>query len=138
PADFPVSFSRRAASHVRVGRGLCGQQRSKDATSPLAQRKHGFVVQTLPEVESGGQGNQTIDALKDNTRTPPPDQAAFRIDFGRWLGTLGRSKRLLALDLMRGERTRDAARKYGVSEGRISQVRRELELSWRRFHGEIE
>ena len=37
---------------------------------------------------------------------------------------------------MKGERTQDAARKHGVCQARVSQVRRELELSWRRFHGE--
>ena len=30
------------------------------------------------------------DRLKDNTRTPPADQAAFRIDFAQWLKTLSK------------------------------------------------
>src|SRR3954471_2019272 len=86
PADFPVTFCRRVASHVRCGRRLCRSDSAKDALSLVAQRRHGFVTQALPEVESGVEGNEAIDALKDNTRTPPPDRAAFRIDFPRWLG----------------------------------------------------
>jgi hypothetical protein len=94
------------------------------------------VTQTLPEVETGADGNKAIDALKDNTQTPPPDQAAFRIDFPLWLNSLQERKRLLAEDLMLGEHTQDAAVKHNVSQARVSQVRRELLLSWRRFHGE--
>src|SRR5262249_47556713 len=103
-----------------------------------AQRRHNFTVQRLPEVESGVEENQTIDALKDNSRTPPPDQAAFRIDYPAWLSRLPRRNRAIAVDMATGEGTRDLARKHQLSQGRISQLRRELHSDWRRFHGEIE
>src|SRR5439155_446265 len=80
PADFPVAFGRRVASHVRCGRRLCRADSARDALSPVAQCRHNFVTQALPEVESGVEDNRAIDALRDNTRTPPPEQAAFRID----------------------------------------------------------
>jgi hypothetical protein len=35
-----------------------------------------------------------------------------------------------------GDRTSEAARKFDVSEGRISQLRRELAESWREFVGD--
>ena len=38
--------------------------------------------------------------------------------------------------LLRGERTSDVARQFRISPGRISQLRREFERSWREFHGE--
>src|SRR4051812_29295752 len=65
-SDFVSTLARYAASHVRAGRHLCGQERSKDVLSRLAQRRHGFFVQTLPECESGLGGNEAIDALRDN------------------------------------------------------------------------
>jgi DNA-directed RNA polymerase specialized sigma24 family protein len=136
PADFPAAFASLAASHARSGRRLCGQERAKDALSGRAQRIHGFTIQSLPECDSGVEGNEVIDALTDNTRTPPPEQAAFRIDFPRFLESLGEQKRRVANDLMLGERTQDAARKHDLSQARISQIRTELRLSWRRFHGE--
>jgi hypothetical protein len=136
PADFTATFASLAASHARSDRRLCGSERAKDALSRRAQRLHGFVVQTLPAVETGADDNKVIDALRDNTRTPPPEQAAFRIDFPLWLDSLGAGKRGLAEDLMKGERTQEAARKHKVCQARVSQVRRELRLSWRRFHGE--
>jgi hypothetical protein len=136
PADFTATFASLAASHARSGRRLCGSERAKDALSRTAQRLHNFAVQSLPAVETGVDGNEAIDALKDNTRTPPPEQAAFRIDFPLWLASLQKCKRLLAEDLMRGERTQEAASKHNVSQARVSQIRRELHRDWRRFHGE--
>jgi hypothetical protein len=136
PTEFPAAFASLAASHACSGRRLCGQERAKDALSRTAQRLRGFVVQTLPAVETGADDNEAVDALRDNTRTPPPEQAAFRIDFPLWLDSLAAGKRVLAEDLMKGERTREAARKHKVCQARVSQVRRELRLSWGRFHGE--
>ena len=68
--------------------------------------------------------------------TPPPDAAAFRVDFPRWLGLLGDRDRRLASELMIGERTGEAAERFGMSRARVSQVRRELCDDWWRFHGE--
>jgi hypothetical protein len=75
--------------------------------------------------------------LRDNTVTPPPEQAAFRIDFPRWLCGLGERNRKIALDMATGESTLELARKYPLSQGRISQLRREFHLDWQRFHGEV-
>ena len=41
--------------------------------------------------------------------------------------------RLVLDDLMLGERTLDVAGKYGLSPGRVSQLRREFLLDWRRY-----
>jgi hypothetical protein len=71
--------------------------------------------------------------LQDNTITPPPEQAAFRIDFPAWLGTRTDRDRRVVDDLMLGERTLDVARKYGLSPARISQLRREFLADWTRF-----
>jgi hypothetical protein len=136
--DFVSTLARYAASHVRCGRRLCGQERSKDVLSFVAQRKHGFTVQTLPEYETGVEGNEAIDALRDNTRTPPPEQAAFRIDYPRWLSQLPSRNRRIAQDMALGESTQALAACHGVSQARISPLRRELHRDWRRFHREID
>jgi len=36
-------------------------------------------------------------------------------------------------DLMTGERTQDVSRKFGLTAGRISQLRRDFMEDWRRF-----
>jgi len=122
---FPTTLAAFAARAVRCGRRLCGQEPAKDALSCRAQRIHNFIAR-----------NEAVDALADDLRTPPGDLAIFRIDFAGWLGTLGRRKRLIVLDLVLGERTKDLAVKHKVSPGRISQIRRELLGDWHRFHGE--
>jgi hypothetical protein len=57
-------------------------------------------------------------------------------DFGDWLKSLPRRNRRIAETLALGHRTQDVARKYRVSNGRVSQLRRELAASWRKFVGE--
>ena len=78
---------------------------------------------------------RTVIRASDNTRSPVDEQAAFRIDFPAWLASLGDRKRRITEDLMLGERTMDVARRHGLSEARISQLRRELSDSWTVFGG---
>jgi hypothetical protein len=134
-AAFPTTLACFAARAVRSGRRLCGQERAKDALSPLAQCRHNFVTQAIPEVESGVEGNEVIDALMDNTVTPPCQQAMFRHDFPLWLRRLTRRDRRLAVDLMKGERTLDAASKHRISPARVSQLRRHFCRDWLLFCG---
>jgi hypothetical protein len=135
-ADFPTVIAVYAARAVRSGRRLCGQERSKDALSTVAQQRRHFTVQTLPDVESGTEDNATVDALRDNTKSPPDQQAAFRIDYPAWLSQLGERNRRIAQDMALGEKTRDLAGKYGTSQARISQLRTAFRDDWRRFTGE--
>ena len=76
------------------------------------------------------------EALHDNTRSPVPDQVAFRFDFPAWLNTLSERDKRVVEDLMVGERTLDVARKHGLSPGRVSQLRREFMTGWRHFCGD--
>jgi hypothetical protein len=51
------------------------------------------------------------------------------------LESVGERNRRIAVDLSLGERTRDLADRYGTTQGRISQLRREFHDDWRRFTG---
>src|SRR5215469_10328327 len=46
--DFPTALATYAARAVRSGRRLCGQERTKDVLSHLAQQRRGFSVGKLP------------------------------------------------------------------------------------------
>jgi hypothetical protein len=131
---FPSLLASFAARAVRSGR-LCGQEPSRDALSPLAQQRHGFTVRSIPD-GSSLYGNAFNEALADNTRTPPDEQAAFRLDFPAWLLTLTERDRRLVADLMLGDRTLHVADRYRLSPARVSQLRREFREDWRRFHDE--
>jgi hypothetical protein len=132
---FPTALAIFAARAVRSGRRACGQECGRDALSSSAQRRHGFLVSALPEVSTLSD-NPLAEALHDNTQTPPDEQCAFRIDFPAWRATHAERDRRLLDDLMLGERTLDVAGKYGLSPGRVSQLRREFLLGWRRYVSE--
>jgi hypothetical protein len=145
--QFVSALASYAARAVLSGRRLCGQLPARDVLSEVAQRRHGFSVQALPqstrhpfeEIYTSVQGQRHIDAmdemLRDNSITPPPDQAAFRIDFASWRRTRTERDRRLMADLMVGERTSHVSRKYGITAGRVSQLRREFHDDWVRFSG---
>jgi hypothetical protein len=61
----------------------------------------------------------------------------FRTDFRAWRASRTERDRRILDDLMLGERTLDVAGKHGLSPGRVSQLRREFLLDWRRFCGDL-
>ena len=146
--QFVSALATFAARQVRSGRRLCGQEKSKDVLSPLARQRHNFKVEPLPfstrrsheERYANPHSQQAQDAfeecLRDNTETPVPEQAAFRLDFPAWIGSRSERDRHVIHDLMLGERTLDVANKHGLSPARISQLRREFLEDWDRFCGE--
>jgi hypothetical protein len=131
-AAFPAALAGYAARAVRCGRRLCGQERARDVLSPLAQRRHGFTARSLPS-DNRAHGSEFEEALRDNTRTPPADQAAFRVDFPAWLVSQGERRREIAEALMLGERTDATARRFDMSPARVSQLRREFQKDWQRY-----
>ena len=144
--QFASVFASLAARAVRSGRGLCGAERANDVTSSRAQRRHNFVVRSLPSsrqshdatYDVGGQCTREImeERLSDNTVTSPPDQAAFRIDFSAWLKSLTARERRIIRSMALNERTKDLSRRFEVSPARVSQMRREFRDDWQRYVGE--
>jgi len=144
---YPSVLATYAAKAVPAGRRLCGQLKAKDVLSERAQQKHGFRVERLPlstrtchEELNGVTGQRHLDAyeerLRDNTRTPPDEQAAFRLDFPAWLLTRTERDRRIIEQMSVGEGTNHVARRFGMSPSRVSQLRREYSQDWRRFTGE--
>jgi hypothetical protein len=148
PTQFPTTLADFAARAVRSGRRLAGMERSRDVLSPRAQQRFCFAVEPYPSSTAScfddlygtvhGQRNQDVweERLQDNTRTPVIDQVAFRIDFPTWLATQTERNVRIAEAMIRGERTLDLARRFGLSPGRVSQIRQQLYQDYQRFHGE--
>lgn len=134
-ADFVTTFAVFAVRAVRCGRRVAEMTKAKDVMNRQTQQRHDYVVGSLSDHRLSD--DPYTEALADNMVTPPPDAAAFRVDFPRWLGSLGNRDRRLATQLMIGERTSAAAQHFGMSEARVSQVRQELSQDWSRFHGEV-
>jgi hypothetical protein len=132
---FPTALASFAARAVRSGRRLAGMDRAKDVLSPQAQQRQGFAVGKLPDY-SALDGSPLDEALHDNTQSPVVEQVCFRLDFPSWRASRTERDRRLLDDLMLGERTLDVAGKYGLSPGRVSQLRRELHDDWEFFCAE--
>jgi hypothetical protein len=145
--DFASGLVTYAVLHAKSGRQVGSRSSTTDALSPLARWKRGFRVEPLPTSSDVGRDRirSTVDRrryteiderLQDNTRSPVPVQAAFRIDFPNFLRGLGRRDHELAQFLALGHSAQAAAAKFGLSEGRISQLRRTWREQWCQCQGE--
>ena len=74
--------------------------------------------------------------LAEDNRVSPADEAAFRIDFESWLGTLPPRKRAMARLLAEGHETGVVAALLRVTPGAVSQARNWLARSWQEFQAE--
>jgi hypothetical protein len=128
------SLAAFAAKHVRQGRTTACRLNARDLLSRYAQLLKGFRVERLDRYcrDSG----EWIEALVEDRRATIADQVATRIDVRQWLASLRFRTRRIARDLAMGWTTGEVAREYHVSAARVSQMRRELFESWRRFQGE--
>ena len=149
PDDFPVMIAARACQMVMNGRRVHGQEKTTSVSNPLTQKREGFRVEHLPQSTQTGHEelystpagqrmhDELEECLRDNTQTPPPDQAAFRHDYPAWLAEQGSFKRSILEEMAKGETTQALAEKFGKSPGRISQMRKQAHDDWHyRFHGE--
>jgi hypothetical protein len=148
-SGFVSALASFAARAVAGGRRLCGQLPAQDVLSEAAQRRHGFRVEALPcttrrpfdDLHTAVGGQRQLDAfeelLQDNAVTPVVDQVVFRVDFPDWRRTRTYRDRRLMDALMVGERTCDVGRKFGLTPGRVSQLRREFHDDWLLFTGDL-
>lgn len=129
---FPATLATYAVKAVRSGRRVCGLHKAGDIMNERIQQRRKFTVGNLPEISTLAP-NPLMEALHDNTKTPPPDAAAFRCDWPAWLTTRTDRDRHIIHEMVMGERTKYLARKFGVCPARISQLRREYQTDWNRY-----
>jgi hypothetical protein len=133
---YPSVLVRYAVAQVKDGRMLGRPLNCKDVASKYCQRVKGVIMERLDHYDRETECWEEI-LIPDRTCTPA-ELAASRIDFPAWLRTLKPRDRKIALKLAVGETTGRAATMFHLCEGRISQMRRELQAAWLRFHGEAE
>jgi hypothetical protein len=136
PTAFVSALATFAARAVNSGRRVCGQERARDVLSPSAQKRHGFVVERLPDCSTLA-GTSLEEALIENTATPVPEQVSFRLDFPQWRLSRCHRDRAMIDRMILGERTLDLSKQFGVSPARVSQLRREFHTDWRHYCGEL-
>jgi hypothetical protein len=129
-------LARYGVAQVKDGRMTGGHLNCKDVLSGYCQRLKDVVVERLDHYDEEENG-WTETVVEDRT-AGPAEIARVRLDFSDWLHQLPSRNRRIAQFLSLGHRTSEAARKFRVSEGRVSQLRRELAESWCKFIGDDE
>ena len=72
--------------------------------------------------------------MVDSKSMRPDDLAASRIDFADFLASLDQRDRQVAETLATSETTSHTVKLFGLTRGRISQLRREFKQDWEWFH----
>ena len=130
---YATPLARYGVARFWAGRRVGGKAGTGDVFSRVAQRRHGFQLEPLHA--SRGTSTVWLELLADN-RTPLADAVAFRLDFRAWLVALKRRERRLVEFLAVGNTPTEAAQRFRVSRGRVSQLRRQLQVGWQMFQGE--
>jgi len=134
-AAHPSVLVRYAGAQAREGRRVGSRLSSRDVLSPYAQARRRFAVERLDRTDRHEE-DPWRELLLEDRRSTPADLAGWRIDFDQWLRRLPARARRIALKLAAGDTTGAAARRFGITPGRVSQYRRRLEEDWRQFYGE--
>jgi len=131
---YATPLAQYAIKQVRDGRRVGAKLNVHDVSSQYAQRTKHFRVERLDHFDEEDQ--EWREVLVEDRHAGPSQTAAARVDISAWLDTLPAHKRRVAETLAKSETTKATARRFRVSPGRISQMRRELETAWHEFHGE--
>lgn len=133
---YPTVLARYGVAQVKDGRKVGGKLNVHDVSSDYAQREKRFSVQRLDQYDRNEEA--WLEVFIEDKHSGPAEVATTKIDFTAWLESLPYRLRRIAKLLATGEKTSVAAEKFGLSAGRISQLRRELAQSWKNFHRESE
>lgn len=132
----PSALTRFAVRQFRDGRRVGSKLNVRDVSSEYCQRRKRIVLERIDQLDrKTGMWSQI---LVEDRHAGPAETAAARIDVGDWFRRMRPKVRRVAQALSVGERTKDVAKKYKLSPGRISQLRTEFYESWREFQGEAE
>ena len=133
---YATPLSSYAIRRVCSGRKAASRMNRNDALFPSARRINGLSISRLDwRDEASGQWRQL---LLEDRHAGPAETAAARIDVTAWFRTLSTRNRKIAKALAVGERSSAVARRFGLSCGRISQLRQWFWRQWQEFQGEKE
>lgn len=130
---FASSLADYAIKHYFSGRRVGVKLNANDVCSPYAQRMRGFAVKSLDQRASSGEWKETL--VEDRT-SGPAEIASARLDVEEWLTCMPRLKRAVAETLATGESTSATAKRFDVTPGRVSQLRKEFAESWADYQSE--
>ena len=114
PARWPGSaFRRRARAGKSAASSTSATFRATIASRRRTSCSSGSIATTREE-------EAWAEISVEDKHAGPAETAIVRIDFSTWLQLLPRRLRKIAMFLANGETTTAAAKRFGVSQGRIS------------------
>jgi DNA-binding NarL/FixJ family response regulator len=131
---YATALARYGVKQTRDHRKVGGHLNIRDVLSKYCQNRKGLVVERLDHFDEAENAWQEI--LIEDKHADAAAIVQTKLDMGAWLDSLKRRDRRVAEFLAKGETTKTAARKFRVSQGRISQLRRELATNYRAFVGD--
>ncbi|OAI51291.1 hypothetical protein AYO44_05160 [Planctomycetaceae bacterium SCGC AG-212-F19] len=146
--DFPSMMAHYAVLHVKNGRQVGSRSSSRDVLSFATQRKRGFRIESLPsscnrthdQLHGSPHGQSDLDRWEDQFQDgrcwPIPDQVAFKLDFAAFLRSLSPRDRRIVRFLALGHSGQEAAQKFNLSPGRMSQLRHQWCREWHLAQGQ--
>jgi len=123
-----------AIKRVKIGRKAATPMNCNDISSQHCQMTKGLTLGRLDRFDT--EENAWREVVVQDRHVGPAEVVATKLDFESWLRSLPRRTRKIAATLATGETTTRTARRFRVSAGRISQMRRELMGSWCEFVGD--
>jgi hypothetical protein len=129
-------LARFAARQVKDHRKVGGRLNVRDVSSTYCQARKNIVLERLDQLDC--ETNEWQEVLVQDRRCGPFELVRTKLDFSAWLRSLPLKKRRVAKFLARNETTTAAAEKFGMSPGRVSQIRSELLASYRSFVGDVD
>ncbi len=133
---YPTVLARYGVAQVRDGRKVGCKLNIRDVLSPYCQKRKNIAMERLDHFDH--ETGEWQEILVEDRHCGPFDIVRTKLDFAAWLRSLPIKLRRIAKTLASGQRTGDVARKFGLTDGRISQMRSELLASWRLFVNEAE
>jgi hypothetical protein len=131
---YATPLADYAIRRVCSGRKAASRMNRNDALSHAGRRMNGLTISRLDRCdEASGQWSQV---LLEDRHAGPAETAAARIDVAAWFQTLSTRNRRIAKALAEGEESSVVARRFGLSCGRISQLRQWFHRQWHEFQGE--
>ena len=128
---YPSVLARYGVAQVKAGRKVGCRLNINDITSDYCQRRKNMTVDRLDTYDADEDAWQEI--VIEDKHAGPAETAAARLDVDEWFRRMRPRERRIAQALAVGERTKDVARRFKISAGRVSQLRQAFYHDWEGF-----
>ena len=130
----PTPLVKYAVRQVRAGRRVGCRQNSQDILSTQIRGINGLTIERIDRRDP--QNGAWNELLVEDRKAGPAETAAARLDLSAWLRTLPKRNRKIATALALGESTGAVAEQFGLTAGRVSQLRVWLREHWEQFQSD--